>query len=67
MSQAETTPQDRETTAVNLERVTFRIPKAQLERLDALVDRGAFPNRSEAIRAAVGQLVAEENAGDGDA
>nr|WP_083822892.1 ribbon-helix-helix domain-containing protein [Halopiger xanaduensis] len=45
-----------------MDRVSFRVPDRQLEDLDALVDRGRYPNRSEAIRAAVRQLVGESSA-----
>ncbi|WP_226042863.1 ribbon-helix-helix domain-containing protein [Natrinema sp. DC36] len=50
-----------------MDRVTFRETESQLERVDALVDSGEFPNRSEAIRAALAQLVSEETRGDSDA
>ena len=33
-----------------MERVTFRIPSGQLKRVDRLVNRGEYPNRSEALR-----------------
>ena len=36
-----------------MERVTTRIPKRQVNSLEALVEQGEFPNRSEAIRAFV--------------
>lgn len=36
-----------------MDRVTLRVPKAQIDELDELVDSGEFPNRSEAIRAAI--------------
>ncbi|AEH39491.1 ribbon-helix-helix domain-containing protein [Halopiger xanaduensis] len=57
-----TTDRDRETTGETMDRVSFRVPDRQLEDLDALVDRGRYPNRSEAIRAAVRQLVGESSA-----
>jgi len=44
-----------------MERVTFRATKEQLAEVEALVDAGEFPNRSEAIREAVRQLVGEES------
>ena len=47
---------DRESTGT-MERVTLRVPAAQLENIEQLVDDGEFPNRSEAIRAAVRELV----------
>ena len=40
-----------------LERVTVRVPEEQLEEVESLVDDGEFPNRSEAIRAAIGDLL----------
>ena len=38
---------------MSMPQVTIRIPEEQLERLDRMIDRGTFPNRSEAIREAV--------------
>ncbi|WP_226043367.1 ribbon-helix-helix domain-containing protein [Natrinema sp. DC36] len=61
-----TTHRDRETTGEAMDRVTFRETESQLERVDALVDDGQFPNRSEAIRAALAQLVSEETRGEND-
>ncbi len=66
-TQHTTTHRDRETTGEPMDRVTFRETESQLERVDALVDSGEFPNRSEAIRAALAQLVSEETRGDSDA
>ncbi|MGZ4903861.1 MAG: ribbon-helix-helix domain-containing protein [Halobacteriota archaeon] len=40
-----------------MERVTLRLPKQQLELLNNLVSAGEFPSKSEAIRAAVRDLV----------
>ncbi|MDD1720829.1 MAG: ribbon-helix-helix domain-containing protein [Euryarchaeota archaeon] len=40
-----------------MERVTLRLPKQQLELLNKLVSAGEFPSKSEAIRAAVRDLV----------
>ncbi len=40
-----------------MERVTLRLPRQQLELLDNLVSEGEFPSKSEAIRAAVRDLV----------
>ncbi|ELY73248.1 ribbon-helix-helix domain-containing protein [Natrinema pallidum] len=60
-TQHTTTHRDRERTGEPMERVSFRASKSRLEALDALVDAGAFPNRSAAIRAAIGQLVTSEN------
>lgn len=64
---AETTHRDREQTGEPTERVTVRVPTAQLEDIEALVEAGRYPNRSEAIRAAIGQLVASESEGESDA
>lgn len=36
-----------------MDRVTLRIPEQQIRQLEKLVERGEFPNRSEAIRACV--------------
>lgn len=44
-----------------MERVTLRIPKQQIEEVEQMVELGEYPNRSEAIRAAVRQMVAEED------
>lgn len=38
------------------ERVTFRIPRQQLNEVEQLVEAGVYPNRSEAIRQAVRDL-----------
>ncbi len=40
-----------------MERVTLRLPRQQVELLDTLVLVGEFPSKSEAIRAAVRDLV----------
>ncbi|WP_337653256.1 ribbon-helix-helix domain-containing protein [Halomontanus rarus] len=48
------------------ERVTFRATDAQLEGLETLVDDDVFPNRSEAIRAAIDELVTAETRGDSE-
>jgi antitoxin ParD1/3/4 len=45
-----------------MERVTLRIPKQQIEAVEQLVETGEFPNRSEAIRSAVRDMINEENA-----
>jgi Arc/MetJ-type ribon-helix-helix transcriptional regulator len=42
-----------------MERVTLRIPEQQIEEVEEMVDTGEFPNRSEAIRAAVRDLINE--------
>ncbi|AGB37672.1 ribbon-helix-helix domain-containing protein [Natronococcus occultus] len=46
-----------------MERVTLRIPKQQIEEVERLVDSGEFPNRSEAIRSAVREMVNEQSDG----
>ncbi|MES3518059.1 MAG: ribbon-helix-helix domain-containing protein [Natronomonas sp.] len=43
-----------------MERVTLRIPKQQIEEVERMVDTGEFPNRSEAIRAAVREMLNEQ-------
>ena len=48
----------------NMERVTLRIPKQQIEEVERMVELGDYPNRSEAIRAAVREMVAEERSDD---
>lgn len=40
-----------------MDRVTLRIPTAQLEEIEKAVENGHFPNRSEAIRAAVREML----------
>jgi len=42
------------------ERVTIRIPKKQIEEVEHMVEAGKFPNRSEAIRAAVREMLSEQ-------
>ncbi|WP_330631172.1 ribbon-helix-helix domain-containing protein [Halocatena halophila] len=44
-----------------MERVTLRIPKQQIEAVEQLVETGEFPNRSEAIRSAVREMINEED------
>lgn len=46
-----------------MERVTLRIPKQQIEGVERMVETGEFPNRSEAIRAAVREMLNEQNEG----
>ncbi|WIV65831.1 ribbon-helix-helix domain-containing protein [Natrialbaceae archaeon AArc-T1-2] len=46
-----------------MERVTLRIPKQQIEEVEQLVDSGEFPNRSEAIRSAVREMINEQDDG----
>ena len=43
-----------------MERVTLRIPKQQVEEVERMVETGEYPNRSEAIRAAVREMLAEQ-------
>ncbi|WP_135827902.1 ribbon-helix-helix domain-containing protein [Halorussus halobius] len=43
-----------------MERVTLRIPKQQIEEVEQMVETGEFPNRSEAIRAAVREMLNEQ-------
>jgi len=45
-----------------MERVTLRIPKQQIEEVERKVETGEYPNRSEAIRSAVREMLAEEEA-----
>ena len=45
-----------------MKRVTLRIPERQVDELDSHVDRGEYPNRSEAIRAAVRDKLSELDA-----
>ncbi|MCU4743394.1 ribbon-helix-helix domain-containing protein [Halobacteria archaeon AArc-m2/3/4] len=48
-----------------MERVTLRIPKQQIEEVEQMVDSGEFPNRSEAIRSAVREMINEQGQSDG--
>lgn len=43
-----------------MDRVTLRIPEQQIEAVEQLVETGQYPNRSEAIRSAVRELVEDE-------
>lgn len=45
-----------------MERVTLRIPEQQIEEVEEMVETGEFPNRSEAIRAAVRDMINEHGA-----
>ncbi|MEZ3116541.1 ribbon-helix-helix domain-containing protein [Halobaculum sp. MBLA0147] len=47
-----------------MERVTLRIPKQQIEEVERMVETGEYPNRSEAIRAAVRDMLNEQDDGD---
>ena len=44
-----------------MERVTLRIPKQQIEGVEQMVETGEYPNRSEAIRSAVREMLAEQD------
>ncbi|WP_122089692.1 ribbon-helix-helix domain-containing protein [Halalkalicoccus subterraneus] len=46
-----------------MERVTLRIPEQQIEEVERMVETGQFPNRSEAIRAAVREMLDERGVG----
>jgi len=46
---------------MQMERVTLRIPKQQVEEVERMVETGEYPNRSEAIRAAVRDMINEES------
>jgi Arc/MetJ-type ribon-helix-helix transcriptional regulator len=46
-----------------MERVTLRIPKQQIEEVERMVETGEYPNRSEAIRSAVREMLSEQDAG----
>ncbi|AOW80680.1 MAG: ribbon-helix-helix domain-containing protein [Halobacteriota archaeon] len=43
-----------------MERVTLRIPEQQIEAVERMVETGKYPNRSEAIRAAVRDMLEED-------
>lgn len=40
-----------------MRRVTLRVPHRQVEDLDTMVENDEFPNRSEAIRTAIRELL----------
>ena len=44
-----------------MERVTLRIPKQQIEEVEHMVETGEYPNRSEAIRSAVREMLNEQS------
>ena len=46
-----------------MERVTLRIPKQQIEEVEQMVETGEYPNRSEAIRSAVREMLNEQGEG----
>ena len=50
-------------TEKTMERVTLRIPKQQIEEVEQMVETGEFPNRSEAIRSAVRDMLKEQGRG----
>ncbi|MFB6131487.1 MAG: ribbon-helix-helix domain-containing protein [Salinigranum sp.] len=47
-----------------MERVTLRIPKQQIEEVERMVETGEFPNRSEAIRSAVREMINHQQQAD---
>ena len=61
MATTQTTDRDRERTGQSMSRVTVRMPDQQVEEIDELIDAGTFPNRSEAIRAAIRDLLADRD------
>ena len=46
---------------IQMERVTLRIPKQQIDEVEQMVETGEFPNRSEAIRSAVRDMLNEQD------
>jgi antitoxin ParD1/3/4 len=44
-----------------MERVTLRIPEQQIEAVERMVETGKYPNRSEAIRSAVRDMLEEDS------
>ncbi len=40
-----------------MQRVTIRLPEQQLKMIDLMVNQGEFPSASEAIRAAIRDLI----------
>ncbi|MEF8771221.1 ribbon-helix-helix domain-containing protein [Halodesulfurarchaeum sp.] len=44
-----------------MERVTLRIPEQQIEAVERMVETGKYPNRSEAIRSAVREMLEEDS------
>jgi len=44
--------------------ISFHVPQAYVEMLDELVKSGVFPNRSEAVRAALRELLSKYSNGD---
>jgi Arc/MetJ-type ribon-helix-helix transcriptional regulator len=48
---------------INMKLITVHLPEAYLQGLDKLIDSDAYPNRSEAIRVAVRDLLKMELGG----
>ncbi|MFQ6050201.1 MAG: ribbon-helix-helix domain-containing protein [Candidatus Hydrothermarchaeota archaeon] len=44
-----------------MERVTIRLPKQQIDRIDVLVLAGEYPSKSEVVRAAIRELLTKYN------
>lgn len=44
-----------------MQRFSIRLPRQQLAEIDDLVEAGEFPNRSEAVRAAIRRYLNEED------
>lgn len=42
---------------MTMERITLRVPEAQLDELERHVEAGHFPNRSEGIRTAIRDML----------
>lgn len=42
-----------------MERITLRIPEQQIAEVEQLVQKGEYPNRSEAIRSAIREMLKE--------
>jgi Arc/MetJ-type ribon-helix-helix transcriptional regulator len=59
MSQRSTSPSDKRDRMVL---ISVHVPKQLLDELDELVREGRFPNRSEAIRTAIRDLILRERA-----
>lgn len=43
-----------------MDRVTIRLPEQQIDDVDQLVEEGVYPSKSEVVRAAVRDLLREE-------
>lgn len=46
-----------------MQRVTLRVPERQVEEVERMVEDGYFPNRSEAIRTAIRDMLEEHDYG----